>query len=165
MLEGSTLQDFSIEDLETIDKPLRIRMKLEAPALVTRAEDLTAVRGCALDCYTGNPIPRGDRRYPIYIDRPMARESQTTIKGPEGAHAAPMPKPVSLDSIFGTYKLSCAAAQDGSVTCNRSLNLPRSRWPETTGPALRTLFDQIVQADRTSVAFNAAAAPTAAGGR
>jgi hypothetical protein len=165
MLEGSTLQDFSVEDLETIDKPLRIRMKLEAPALVTRAEDLTAVRGCALDCYTGNPIPRGDRRYPIYIDGPMARESQTTIKGPEGAHAAPMPKPVSLDSIFGTYKLSCAAAQDGSVTCSRSLNLPRSRWPETTGPALRTLFDQIVQADRTSVAFNAEASPAAAGGR
>jgi len=165
LLEGAALQDFSIEDLETIDKPLRIRMKLEAPALVTRAEDLTAVRGCALDCFTDNPIPRGDRRYPVYIDRPMARESQTTIKGPEGSHAAPMPKPVSLDSVFGTYKLSCAAAQDGSVTCNRTLNLPRSRWPETTGPALRTLFDQIVQADRTSVAFNAGAAPAAAGGR
>jgi len=164
LLEGAALQDFSIEDLETIDKPLRIRMKLEAPALVTRAEDLTAVRGCTLDCYTANPIPRGDRRYPVYIDRPMARESQTTIKGPEGSHASPMPKPISLDSIFGTYKLSCAAAQDGSVTCSRALTLPRSRWPETTGPSLRALFDQIVQADRTSVAFNAEAGPVAAGG-
>lgn len=165
MLEGSTLQDFAIEDLETIDKPLRIKLKIEAPALVTRAEDVTAVRGCALDCYSNNPITRGDRRYPVYIDRPMTRESQTTIKTPQGAHAAPTPKAVSLDSIFGTYKLSCAGAQDGSVVCSRSLILPRSRWPETTGPALRALFDQIVQADRTSVAFNAAAAPGAAGGR
>lgn len=163
MLEGATLQEFSFEDLETIDKPLRIKLKLEAPALVTRAEDVTAVRGCALDCYTSNPVPRSDRRYAIYIDRPMTRESLTTIKAPQGARAAPMPKPVSLDSIFGTYKLSCTASQGGDVTCGRNLNLPRSRWPETTGQAFKKLFDQIVQSDRTSVAFSSEAAPAAAG--
>ena len=122
-----------------------------------------AACAAALGCYTSNPVPRSDRRYPIYIDRPMARESLTTIKAPQGAHAAPMPKPVSLESIFGTYKLSCTTSQGGDVTCGRNLNLPRSRWPETTGQAFKKLFDQIVQSDRTSVAFSSEAAPAAAG--
>jgi hypothetical protein len=159
LLGGVALQDFKIEDLETIDKPLRITLRLQAPGLVSRAEDVTTVHGCALDCYTANPVPSAERAYPVSIDRPLQRSSVITLQAPAGTKAAPVPAPVRVDSIFGTYGMSCVADQAGAARCSRTLKLPRSRWPATTGPAFRKLFEQIVEADRMSVAFLPADAP------
>ncbi len=160
---GAALKTFHLEDLEAIDKPLRIKMSLEAPELVTKAESLLLVRGCVLACEDSNPISRGQRSYPFYVDRGWNDEQTVTVVPPEGAKAVTPPKPATVKSAMGSLAFSCSSQADGSVSCTRRFIAPRGRWAAAEQGDIRKMFDSIVEIDRTAVAFQEEAA--AAGGR
>jgi len=160
---GAALKSFQTEDLEVIDKPLRIKMSIEAPELVTKAESLLLVRDCVLDCEDSNPISRAERSYPFYVDRGWNKEETVTIVPPAGMKAAAPPKPVALKSALGSLTLSCSSQADGAMRCTRRFTAPRGRWPAAEQDNIRRMFDSIVEADRTTVAFQEGAA--ASGGR
>jgi hypothetical protein len=50
---------------------------------------------------------------------------------------------------------------EGSVRCSRVFSASRKRWPPNYFENFRTMMDKMVQADRTSIAFQP---KTAAGG-
>ena len=150
---GAALKSFQVEDLEAIDKPLRIKMSIEAPELVTKAESLLLVRDCVLDCEDSNPISRAERSYPFYVDRGWSKEETVTIVPPAGMKTAAPPKPVALKSAIGSLTLSCSSQGDGSMRCTRRFTAPRGHWPAAEKDSIRKMFDSIVEADRTTVAF------------
>ena len=160
---GAELKTTQIEDLDAIDKPLRIKMSVEAPDLVTKAEAVLLVRGCVLECEDTNPISRGERSYPFYVDRGWRDEQTVTVVPPAGMKAAAMPKPAMLKSAIGSLAFSCSSQADGSVLCTRRFIGPRGRWPAGDQDGIRKMFDSILEVDRSSVAFQEEAA--AAGGR
>src|SRR6185503_10126894 len=53
---GSALRSHTIENLADVGKPLVIKMAIEAPGLVTVADDVFLVRGCVLTCEESNPV-------------------------------------------------------------------------------------------------------------
>jgi len=150
---GAALKSFQAEDLEAIDKPLRLKMTIEAPELVTKAESLLLVRGCVLGCEDSNPISRAERSYPFYVDRGVNSEQTVTIVPPAGMKAAAPPKPVALKSVLGSLTVSCSSQADGSMRCTRRFTAPRGRWPAAEQDNIRKMFGSIVEADRTMVAF------------
>jgi len=150
---GAALKSFQAEDLEAIDKPLRLKMTIEAPELVTKAESLLLVRGCVLGCEDSNPISRAERSYPFYVDRGVNSEQTVTIVPPAGMKAAAPPKPVALKSVLGSLTVSCSSQGDGSMRCTRRFTAPRGRWPAAEQDNIRKMFGSIVEADRTAVAF------------
>ncbi len=152
-LPGGALRSHTIQDLEAIDRPLRIKMSIEAPGLVTRAEGLLLVRGCVLGCHDSNPISRGLRLHPFYVDRSRNEEQTVTVLAPAGMKAAQMPPPAVAKSAIGSLTLTCKTQEDGSVRCIRALVLPRGRYPGSEQTGVRSMFDKAVEADRTSVAF------------
>ncbi len=158
---GAALRSHALIDLETIDKPLRMTMSLEAPGLVTRAEDLLVVRGCVLNCYGANPLSRGERIYPFYLDSGWNEEQTVTILPPAGAKAGPMPAPAAARSSIGSAGLTCEAQPDGSVRCSRSFAAARGHRPAYEQNNIRAMYDRIVEMDRTSVTFQEAAAGAA----
>ncbi len=160
---GAALKTFQAEDLDAIDKPLHLKMTIEAPELVTKAESLLLVRGCILDCEDSNPISQAERSYPFYVDRGWNDEQTVTIVPPAGMKAAAPPKPVALKSALGSLTVSCSSQGDGSMRCTRRFTAPRGRWPAAEKDNIRKMFDSIVEADRTAVAFQEGA--VAAGGR
>ena len=160
---GAALKTIQIEDLEAIDKPLRIKMSMEAPDLLTKAETLLLVRGCVLGCEGSNPISRSQRSLPFHVDRGWNDQQTVTVVPPEGMKPAGMPKPAMVKSAIGSLAFSCSSQAEGSVSCTRRFIAPRGHWPASDQDGIRKMFDSIVEIDRSSVAFKEEAA--AAGGR
>lgn len=150
---GAALRAHEFENLEAIDKPLRIKMVIEAPDLVTRADELMLVRGCVLECEDVNPISRGERLHPFYVDIGWNDGQTVTVVPPAGMKAAPLPAPATAKSAIGSLTFSCSSQADGSVRCERRFVVPRNRWPASLESAVRAMYDNIVQIDRTTVAL------------
>ncbi|MGH9750220.1 MAG: hypothetical protein ACRD5D_01955 [Candidatus Polarisedimenticolia bacterium] len=93
-LAGGTLRSHAIHELEDLDKPLRLSLWIEAPGLVTGADDLVLVRVCALTCTGTNPLGKGTRRHPFVIDPGWNYEETLTVVPPEGMVAGALPGPV-----------------------------------------------------------------------
>lgn len=157
---GAVLKTSIFENLADADKPLVMTLSFEAPGLVTVADDVYVVRACVVSCLQTNPLSRGGRTHPFYVDRGWNREETVMLKPPaEGMVAEQMPPIASARSAAASMSLSCSAQGDGSVRCQRQFSAGRNRWPASAGASVRSMYDGIVQADRTTVAFAAAPAP------
>ncbi len=159
---AASLRSFSLEDLEEVDKPLRVKLSLEAPGLVTVADEAVLVRGCVLSCIDSNPVSRAARQYPFYVDRGWNEDETVTVQAPSGMQAAQTPTS-SVKSAVGTYTFSCSGQGDGSARCARQFVARRVRLPESEQTNLRAMFEKVVEADRTAVVFRRAAAGDAGG--
>lgn len=158
---GAVLKSYAIENLGDVDQPLKIRMQIEAPGLVTLAEGIVLVRGCVLTCFDANPVTRGTRQYPFYVDRGWNEDETVVIRPPEGMAAAQPPPPLQARSSIASLTASCSSQGDGSVRCSRQYVARRNRWPASELTSLRGMFERVVQADRATVAFQQAEAGTA----
>jgi hypothetical protein len=153
---GATLTAHSIENLEAIDKPLVLKLSFGAPGIVTIADEVALVHSCVISCRLTNPLSRSTRTHPFYVDRGWNLEEAVTIQPPkEGMVASQLPPMAVAKSAIANMSMSCSAQGDGSVRCLRSFVARRNRWPASEQPAVRTMYDKIVQADRATVAFTA----------
>jgi uncharacterized protein DUF3857 len=159
---GAALRSHAIENLDDADSPLRLKMSVEAPGLVSSADGILLIRGCVLSCYGSNPFSRGGREHPFYVDIGWNTEETVVLKAPPGMQPAQMPPPAAVKSAIGTMMLNCTSQAEGSVRCSRQFVARRNRWPATEHENIRAMFDKIIEADRTSVAFEAG---TPGGGR
>lgn len=153
--DGAALRTFVLENLAEVDKPLVLRLGLEVPGLVTNAGEAVFVRGCVMTCTDSNPISRGPRQHPFYVDRGWNREETVLIKAPgamkvaEGKEAPAF----STRSVIGNLILTCMPQGDEAFECSRVFVVRRNRWPASEQANIRAMFDKIVEADRTTVAF------------
>ncbi|HXU11087.1 MAG TPA: DUF3857 domain-containing protein [Candidatus Binatia bacterium] len=150
---GAALRSHLIENLDTIDKPLRIKMQIEASDLVMRADELMLVRACVLDCREVNPISKRERLYPFYADVDWNDRQTVTVVPPAGMKGAALPAPATAKSAIGTLTFACSSQADGAVRCERRYTVPRNHWPPDQGAGIRAMFDKIVEIDRTTVAL------------
>jgi uncharacterized protein DUF3857/transglutaminase superfamily protein len=160
---GAALKSQSIENLADAEKPLVVKMAIEAPGLVTTAEGVVLVRGCALSCQDSNPLPRGSRQYPFFLQRGSNEEETDVILPVAGMKAQDMPAPVTARSEIGTLTFSCATQEDGGARCSRQFIVRKSQVPATAQNSIRAMFDKAVEADHTTVAFQQTAGSTASG--
>ncbi len=157
---GAALRSHVIENLQDVDKPLLLKLSLESPGLVTVADELLLVQGCALTCEGSNPISKGERQYPFYVDRGWNEDEAVVIQAPAGMQVSQTPPAVVAKAAIGTYTFSCLSQGENAARCSRQSVARRNRWPAGEQTAVRGMFDTIVQADRSTVAFGKAEAPT-----
>jgi hypothetical protein len=150
---GAALRSHTIENLEDVDRPLVIKMSIEAPGLVTVAEGLLLVRGCALTCQDSNPMSRASRLHPFFVQRGRNEEETVTIEPVEGMKAGTMPAPVIAQSQIASLSFSCASEANGGARCSRQFVERRSRAAAGSMGGIRAMYDKVVEADRTTVAF------------
>ena len=156
---GAVLLTWSLENLEAFEKPLTLKMTFEASGLVTIADDVIAVGGCVVSCFETNPLSRSNRTHPFYVDRGWNVEESVSIEPPgTGMRAGQMPPTAVAKSSIGSLSLSCSPSGEGGARCLRQFSARRNRWPATENAQARAMFDKVVQADRTTVAFAAAEA-------
>ena len=160
---GAALISYTIEDIEDQDKPLRLKMSLEVPGLVTSADEVVLVRGCVLTCKESNPISRAPRQFPFYVDRGWNEDESVVIQAPEGMKPSQAPPLFSTKSAVATHTFSCMSVDDKSVKCSHVFVGRRNRWPATEQANVRAMYDKIVEADRTTVAFERSDAIAAGG--
>jgi hypothetical protein len=160
---GAALRSHVLENLEDVEKPLRMKLVFEAPGLVTVADDLLLVRGCVLTCEDGNPVSRRARRHPFYVDRGWNEEETVLIQAPQGLQAQAVPAGASARSEVATLTFSCMSQGDGA-RCSRQFVARRNRWPATVQENLRKMYDRVLEVDRSTVALQRTEG-AAAGGR
>jgi len=161
---GAVLQSQSIEALEDVEKPLKVRLTFEAPDLVTKADDLLIVRACVLTCMESNPISKGKRQHPVYVDEGWNWDETVIALSPAGMTTSQLPPPAVAKSVIGTYMLTCSARAEGGAKCSRQFVARRNRWDFDQFSNVRSMYDKIVAGDLTTVAFQKTEAG-AAGGR
>ncbi|HYV85722.1 MAG TPA: DUF3857 domain-containing protein [Patescibacteria group bacterium] len=149
------LADLSMEDLDDVDKPLRLKIRILVRGLITRTEDLLVVGTCLFDCYARNPLSHGARTLPFFVDRGRRRMETVTIVPPEGFTATAIPDPGTASSAIGAMTFGCDRKDDGTVSCLRAFTLPRGRVPVGEADGVRTMFDAIVELDRSGIALEA----------
>jgi hypothetical protein len=152
---GSALVDHSIEDLDDVDKPLRLKIRIHVHGLVTRADEVLMVAACVFDCYSGNPLSHGARTQPFFVDRGRRRMETVTLVPPEHFAAISLPESGTASSAIGAMTFGCEKKDDGSVSCVRAFTLPRDHVPATEADGVRAMFDTIVGLDRSGIAFEA----------
>ena len=152
---GAALVSHSMENLDKLDEPLILKMKAEASGLVTLAEGIQVVQGCVFFCLDSNPISRAARQHPFYVDRGWNVSQEVRIVPPAGMKAAPMPLGRSAKSTIGTLTMNCVSHDEEGVVCTQQFVARRNRWSATDRDGIRTMYDQIVEADRTAVSFQA----------
>jgi len=160
---GAVLSSYTIEDIEDQDKPLRLKMSLQIPGLVTSADEVVLVRGCVLTCKESNPVSRAQRQYPFYVDRGWNEDESVVIQAPQGMKPSQAPPPFSTKSSVATHTFSCMSLEDKSMKCSHAFVARRNRWPASEQTNVRAMFDKIVEADRTAVAFERSDATSAGG--
>ncbi len=160
---GAVLNTYAIESLEDQDKPLRLKLGLEVPGLVTSADEVVLVRGCVLTCEESNPISRAPRQYPFYVDRGWNEDETVVIQAPEGMKPAQAPPSFSAKSSVASHTFSCLSKDDQAVKCSHAFVGRRNRWPASEQANVRAMYDKIVEADRTTVAFERSEADASKG--
>ena len=149
-------QSHSVENLDKLEEPLILKMKAEAGGLVTLAEGIQVVQGCVFFCLESNPISRAARQHPFYVDRGWNVSQEVRIIPPAGMKAAPMPLGRTAKSAIGTLTMNCVSHDEEGVVCTEQFIARRNRWSAADGDGIRTMYDQIVEADRIAVSFQAA---------
>ena len=160
---GAHLNSYALQDLEDQDKSLRLKLSFDAPSLVTNADEIVLVRGCVLTCEESNRISRGARQYPFYVDRGWNEDESVVIQAPEGMKASEAPPSFNTKSVVATLTFSCMSQGEQSMRCSRTFVARRNRWPASEQANVRAMFDKIVEADRTKVAFSRAEETTVGG--
>jgi transglutaminase-like putative cysteine protease len=153
--DGAVLVSWSAENLDKIEEPLVLKIKAEAGGLVTLAEGIQIVQGCVLFCQESNPISKAARQHPFYVDRGWNDSQEVLIVPPTGMKAAPVPLGSTARSAIGSMSLSCVSHDEEGVVCSRQFIARRNRWAASERESIRTMFDKIVEADRTAVSFQA----------
>ncbi|HEU4401611.1 MAG TPA: DUF3857 domain-containing protein [Candidatus Polarisedimenticolia bacterium] len=159
---GAALRSHSIENLEEVDRPLRISMQIDAPDLLTTAEGVLLIRACVLSCVDSNPISAGGRRYPFFVDRERREEEEVLLEPAPGMRAGETPAPIIAQSDLATLTFHCAEEEHGAVRCSRQLLLRKVRLPANAQGGIRAMYDTIVDADRTTIPFEETGAAGAA---
>ncbi|HXH27722.1 MAG TPA: DUF3857 and transglutaminase domain-containing protein, partial [Candidatus Polarisedimenticolia bacterium] len=154
---GAVLSSFTIGDLDHYDTPFTLDLKAEAPGLVTVADELLVTHACVLGCYDTTPVPRASRAHPFFVDRGWNVETTVTVVPPAGMTAMTMPPPVVAKSALASLVFSCSSQGDGSARCTRQWVARRNRWPAGEVRNVRTMFDSILKADQSTLAFQPAA--------
>ncbi len=150
---GSVLNSHEIENLGVFREPLKIEMEVESPGLVTVADGIIVVQGCTLSCIENNPLSRRARAHPFYVDRGWNLVETVTIHAPEGMKPALPATRTHASSSVGRHTLGCVTKGDSAIKCTRTFVAQRYRWSPNEYPGVRDMFDKIVQADQTKVAF------------
>jgi transglutaminase-like putative cysteine protease len=155
---GAVLGEHSVENLENTDEPLILKLKAEAPDLVTLAEGAESVRGCVLFCIASNPFAHDIRQHPLYVDRGWNTEQVVTIQPPEGMKPLPPGPGFAVRSPVASLTMRCSTGDADEVKCTRQYTAARNRWNASEMSSVREMYDKVIEADGTRVAFQAAAA-------
>lgn len=91
-----------------------------------------------------------ERKSEIVFTYPFSDYDSTTFVVPEGYDIENLPKPVSLDSPFGQYRISFNY-QDGKIVCSRFQQREAGKFPPNQYAALVSYFEQIYKADRAKI--------------
>src|SRR5262249_5320503 len=112
-LQGFTLQDYSVENLENYDQDLILSYKFEAPSYAKQMEGLWLVPPRVLGAKASMNFQSDDRKYPVELEAASSQTDSFTIALPPGFQVDELPAAVNVANDYARY--SSRTQQDGNV--------------------------------------------------
>ena len=133
-------QGLSINDLEDIEQPVRVRAKGTAPAFARRdGGDLSLAPGTKVRLvprYASASSRKQDLRIPVQ----SLSEEELVLALPEGMTVKSAPEPAKVETPFGTYALT-VETEPGKVKVKSSLQLTKTRITPAEYAAFRAFCE------------------------
>jgi len=134
-------------------------MSLQIPAGDERRRGGARSGVAWLTCKESNPVSRAQRHIPSTSIVVWNEDESVVIRLPR-YEAIPAPPPFSTkSSVALTPSLHVPGGQEQK--CSHAFVARRNRWPASEQTNVRAMFDKIVEADRTTVAFERSDATSA----
>ena len=89
---GSTINSYSVENVDDADQPLIVKAKIENDRYATAAGDMIYINPFFKDRMSENPFSNPNRQYPVEFNFGRSKEYTTTINIPAGYEVVEMPE-------------------------------------------------------------------------
>lgn len=157
-LPQAELVSASFADIDSFERPARIRYRLRVPAAASLAGDRLLITPSLFDAGRSNPFIEPARRTPVHF--PYAHRSQETIRIelPAGYAPGDVPAPTVLRDPPFVFA-SSIASEEGRLVLTRRLDVEVAVSPVEQYPRLKAFFEKVQETDRVTIALSKGSGP------
>lgn len=148
-----SISEYTIENLEDISKPLIEKMKVET-SLDASNPSTIYLNPFMVERWETNPFKSKERQYPVDFGAPLETTFMLTLEYPEKFTVEELPTnaAVSLPQNGGRYLFSVTNLGN-KISMTSIVNLSKTVYSPGEYPALRELYNRIVQLHQSQIVF------------
>jgi transglutaminase-like putative cysteine protease len=147
------LQSAAYPDLSAKERAVGLAFKLQLPRYASMTGTRLLFHPNLMEKRTYIPKKLEKRQFPIVHSYPYLDIDTVIYKLPEGYGIEALPKPVSIETPFGTYTASTSSTESGSLMYTRKLEFRTTEIPANAYESYRSFLMSVVQADKALAAL------------
>lgn len=153
-LRNIKIVDYNISNLDSIDQTLEEAYEVEIAAFDSLSHDQLFFNPFFMDKLTDNPFKLSERTYPVDLGAPINTRIIISLSLPDNYEIASKPQDIvmALPNKGGRF-LNKIEVRDNKVQFSQSMELEKSVYHPAEYPALKELFNQIIQLQKTDIIF------------
>jgi hypothetical protein len=153
--KGITITDFTIENIETLEKPISEKYDAEIQDAILVMDKQAYINMFLLEQINENPFKSEDRKYPVDFTYERANSGTIRIQLPESYTVAELPKPVNISLPETTAKFSMIYQLNNNVlTLNYKLLINRVVFGEDVYANIKEFYSLVVSNQSKPVIVN-----------
>lgn len=148
-LQGFTVKEYSIENLENYDQELSLQYTFEAPAYAKQMGGLWLVRPRVLGAKANMVFESEDRKYPLELDAASVQTDTFDITLPQGYIVDELPAAVDVRNNYVRYSSKCEQKTD-TLHYERRYEIDDVVVPADQVRPMRQLYRAVALDERSS---------------
>lgn len=149
-LQGFTLREYAIENLDDYDKELVLRYAFEAPAYAKQMGGLWLVRPRVLGAKATMDFESNDRKYPLELNAASLQTDTFDLALPPGYTAEELPGGVEVHNDYARY-VSKTEQKANVLHYERTYEIDKVIVPVEQVGTMRQLYRAVSRDERSSV--------------
>ncbi|MCU4175438.1 hypothetical protein [Carboxylicivirga sp. N1Y90] len=144
--DGLLIKDYSIENIDAIDKPIKDTYNIELKNRIERINDMILINPFLLETISSNPFKLEERKYPVDFAFCRNKYLISNITIPDGYVVSELPKPIKIITPDKSASVLVQHQQQANklvtlykFNINKTLFLPQEY------EYLKTIYEQIVK--------------------
>jgi hypothetical protein len=139
---GAKLDNYNIENLEDLDKPVVLSYSFRGPEYLTLAANLgLAPQLAGVDTAV---VSKDSRKYPLDFGIPEAKETDIEIRIPQGFSIKYLPQNVSVDSAWVKFNVEYSQ-KDSKIYFSQSSELKKTIVTQTEYPEFKKFYEGLAK--------------------
>lgn len=143
---GLTILDATIENMDSLYRPVVEKYNILAENKVTQIDDLLLVNAMMFDQVTENPFKLDDRKYPVDFGICKATTYSLRLHIPKGYAVSELPKPMKvITPDEGVSFAIMYSATENEITVIYRFNINKTVFYETNYTYIKELYANLVK--------------------
>lgn len=167
ILGTAEIKDFTIENVTDPEKPFVYTFKIRIPNYASRTGKRLFFQPNVFERSAASQFAANTRRYDVYVNYPWSERDSIVIELPAGfsLESPDVPAPIKDAQGIGSHETQISVSDDGKyLTYKRQFSFGNGgaiRFPVTSYPAVKQMFDLFNKADTHQLTLRQGAPPPA----